>query len=362
MAGDKPPPDDALEELTLTGTLYAAKFDVIDRLGEGAMGTVYRARIIATGEWVALKRLHPEHAEDPEVTARFNREMEATSKVDHPNTVRVIDYGVEDGYLYLAMEILKGRPLDDVIVDDCPMEPERIAHIGIQIARALEAAHKQQFVHRDLKPENIMLVRNGTDEDYVKVLDFGLAAFLDDSDEARLTGHGLRVGTPLYMAPEYIEGKVTDHRSDLYALGVVLYMLTVGKAPYLGSPYTILHKSVTDDPTLPSDALPNGCPPWLEEIIITLMQKKPLKRIQTAAEVADLLERGAATGETPRSGGPPPVSEKAPTAPLARMTFEEADAWANAVIQSRTRSMLIVMGAVVLSIAGFAIGWFIVSQ
>lgn len=294
-------------EMTLTGTLFAGNFDVVDRIGEGAMGNVYRARYLPTGEWVALKRLHPEHAGDPEVTARFNREMEATANIRHENTVRVVDYGESDGSLYLAMELIEGRSLDDVLIDDAPLPARRAADIGRQIASALVAAHERNFVHRDLKPDNIMLTEQDGVSDFVKVLDFGLAALIDDGTAStRLTAQGLRVGTPLFMAPEYIEGTQSDHRGDLYALGVVLYMLVVGKAPFLGSGYQLLTRAVTDIPTPPSEQ-PSGCEPWLESIILRLMEKTPGKRIQTAEEVERLLVSRQAVTLLPLEDAPPPA-------------------------------------------------------
>ena len=277
-------------EITLTGTLFAGAFDVVDRIGEGAMGNVYRARYLPTGEWVALKRLHPEHAKDAEVNARFDREMEATESITHPNTAKVIAHGEHEGALYLAMELIEGRALDDVIVDDAPMSSERAAHIGAQIASALGAAHDLGFVHRDLKPENILLTQQGDDPDFVKVLDFGLAAMVENPNHSRLTAQGLRVGTPLFMAPEYIAGSPSDHRVDLYGLGVVLYMLVVGKAPFLGSGYKLLNLAVSESPTPPSETAA-GCEPWLDAIILRLMEKDPERRIQSAEEVERLLRK-----------------------------------------------------------------------
>lgn len=269
------------------GQRFADRFDIVGTIGEGAMGRVYRARDDETGEWVALKLLQPEHVANDELIGRFNREMRATAQIDHPNTTRVVDYGEFDGVLYLAMELIEGTPLDELIVDEAPMSEARTVRLGSQIACALAAAHAQSFIHRDLKPENILV----TDGDRVKVLDFGLAAVLDRADATRLTSNGLRVGTPLFMAPEYIEGKPADHRVDLYALGVVLYMLVAGRAPFLGSGYTLLHRAVTEEPPPPSELAP-GCPSWLDAIILRLMDKDPDKRLQSAEEVLSLLQLG----------------------------------------------------------------------
>jgi serine/threonine-protein kinase len=355
------------QEMTLTGTLFAGKFDVVDRIGEGGMGNVYRARHLPTGEWVALKRLHPEHASDEEVTARFNREMEATANIRHENTVRVVDYGESDGSLYLAMELIEGRSLDDVLIDDAPLPASRVADIGRQIASALVAAHERNFVHRDLKPENIMLTVQDGVSDFVKVLDFGLAALIDDSKGARLTAQGLRVGTPLFMAPEYIEGTQSDHRGDLYALGVVMYMLVVGKAPFLGSGYKLLTRAVTEIPIPPSEQ-PSGCEPWLESIILRLMEKKPGKRIQTAEEVERLLTSRQAvtlfpfeTDDLPDSSSmPPALSRPTPASmPPQKLLTPPRRASYSPPAQRVSYGPLIIVAALVLGIFGFAIGIFL---
>ncbi len=355
-------------EMTLTGALFAGKFDVVDRIGDGAMGNVYRARHLPTGEWVALKRLHPEHASDEEVIARFNREMEATANIRHENTVRVVDYGESDGSLYLAMELIEGRSLDDVLIDDAPLPARRVADIGRQIASALVAAHERNFVHRDLKPENIMLTVQDGVLDFVKVLDFGLAALIDDSSKgARLTAQGLRVGTPLFMAPEYIEGTQSDHRGDLYALGVVMYMLVVGKAPFLGSGYALLTRAVTDTPIPPSEQ-PSGCEPWLESIILRLMEKTPGKRIQTAEEVERLLSSQQAvtlfpleSEEPPQSLPPPPdISRPTPAATTPQLLVTPPRrARYSPPVQKAGYGPLIIIAALVLGVFGFAIGMFL---
>ncbi len=356
-------------EMTLTGTLFAGKFDVVDRIGEGAMGNVYRARHLPTGEWVALKRLHPEHASDEEVTARFNREMEATANIRHENTVRVVDYGESDGSLYLAMELIEGRSLDDVLIDEAPLPARRVADIGRQIASALVGAHERNFVHRDLKPENIMLTVQDGVSDFVKVLDFGLAALIDDESTkaARLTAQGLRVGTPLFMAPEYIEGTHSDHRGDLYALGVVMYMLVVGKAPFLGSGYQLLTRAVTETPIPPSQQ-PSGCEPWLESIILRLMEKKPGKRIQTAEEVERLLSSQQAVTlfpfereEATQSSTPPPYLERPTPAsmPPQKSFTPPRRAHYSPPVQKGGYGPLILGAALVLGFFGFAIGIFL---
>lgn len=256
------------------------------------MGQVYRAKQIGMDRAVALKVLLPELAEDKELVQRFHREMRATTAIEHPNTVRVYDYGAaKDGQLFLALEFLEGTSLDEVIADDAPMPPQRVAQIGRGIARALAAANHHAIVHRDLKPENVMLVDRYGRGDFVKVLDFGLARLTESSDDEGLTATGIRVGSPMYMAPEYVEEFVVTHQSDLYALGVLLYQMTTGRTPFRGRPYELLAKHVTEAPAPPSQYAP--VPSWLEELILKLLEKNPKDRPQGAEVVVEWLEKWA---------------------------------------------------------------------
>ncbi len=201
------------ERGAVLGRTIAGKFLIESYLGGGAMGAVYRARQIALDKDVAIKLLHGEHAGDPMFAARFQREAKAASKLDHPNSVRVIDFGQEpDGLLYIAMEFLDGRDLFHVIQEDWPLPTPRIADILSQALAAIAVAHDMGVVHRDLKPENIMIQRGTDDEgnprDVVKVCDFGIAKFTDLRETPttgggqKLTTQGIVVGTPEYMSPE----------------------------------------------------------------------------------------------------------------------------------------------------------------
>jgi serine/threonine protein kinase len=256
------------------------------------MGRVYRARQVGLDRAVALKVLLPSLAADEELVARFHREMRATTAIEHPNTVRVYDYGTaEDGQLFLALEFLEGRTLDDVIVDDAPLEPARAAHIARGIARALAAAHHHSIVHRDLKPENVMLVERYGRRDFVKVLDFGLARLTEASEDDALTATGIRVGSPMYMAPEYIEHFTVAPPADLYALGVLLYQLLTGRTPFRGRPYELLTKHISEEPEPPSKYAP--VPQWLEAMTLQLLAKKPADRPKDAEAVVQYLEKWA---------------------------------------------------------------------
>lgn len=280
----------------LIGQTIARRFQLERRIGSGGMGFVYRAHQIDLDRKVAVKMLHHELTDNAEVKARFNREMRATTRIEHPNSVRVYEYGEQNGRLYLVMELCEGRSLDDLIQQEAPLSPVRTAVIGMQIAQALGAAHQEKIIHRDLKPENVMLVDRYGQQDVVKVLDFGLARIGEDdgetTDAGRLTQAGVRVGTPTYMAPEYVQAFTFDARSDLYALGVIMYQMCTGKAPYTGRPFEILEKAMTKTPEPPSKLNPDCAPPWLERVVLQLMAKNPADRIQTANEVFVMLDRG----------------------------------------------------------------------
>lgn len=282
----------------LSGVVVAGRFQIERRIGSGGMGNIYRALQIDMKRHVAIKMLHPEISDDPEVKGRFERELRATTRVEHPNSIRVYEYGEHEGRLFLAMELVDGEPLENAIQAGAPFAPDRTCFIGGQIAQALAAAHAEKIVHRDLKPENVMLVKKYAQPDVVKVLDFGLARLTGEEDEngdqAALTQMGVRVGTPNYMSPEYIGFFQFDHRSDLYALGVILYEMCTGQVPFMGRPYEVLDKAVNQKPTPPRQLTPNTSPAFLSDLIVRLLEKDPNKRPQSAMEVFHTLDRGRA--------------------------------------------------------------------
>ncbi|MCB9728912.1 MAG: protein kinase [Deltaproteobacteria bacterium] len=272
----------------LVGTTVAGRFEIIRTLGQGGMGTVYEARQLAMDRRVALKLIHPHVVQSQAGVERFAREMQATARIRHPNTIQVYDYGqTEEGRLYLAMEFLEGRSLAEVIRDEGPLGFERVVHIGTQVARALHAAHSEGIVHRDLKPDNIMLIDRYGERDQLQVLDFGIAHFLDQS-HTQLTTDGAIIGTPAYMAPEQAKGVGVDARTDLYALGVVLYEMVTGSAPFRGpTTVSVLVMHVQVPPRPPSELV--EVPDALESLILALLAKAPDQRPATAAEVVERL-------------------------------------------------------------------------
>jgi serine/threonine-protein kinase len=267
------------------------------------MGIVYRARQLALDRTVALKVLHRELAADEGFAERFWREAKAASRLDHPNSIRVIDFGQEpDGLLYLVMEYVEGCDLFELIMERGPLSPANIVAILSQVLAALAVAHDMAVVHRDLKPENIMIVRGTSDDgqaiDVVKVCDFGIAKILDTpvserESRRRHSTTGLLVGTPAYMSPEQARGEKLDARSDLYSVGVVLYELLTGRVPFDGeSVLSIALKQVSEIPVPPSSVMP-GADPDLEAICLRAMHKKPAERFQGAREMRLALQSAA---------------------------------------------------------------------
>ncbi len=290
----------------LVGSTVEGKYQVTKRIGAGGMGAVYEATQLGVDRKVALKVIRPEHAKNDKVVKRFMREMKATARIEHPNTVRLYDFGkTEGGLIYLAVEFLSGTTLNRELKNKGRFPPERVAIVGAQIARGLAAAHAEGIIHRDLKPPNIMLTEQYGSTDRVKVLDFGIAHFADPSDDderERLTQSGMVMGTPEFMAPEQVTPGPVDARADLYALGCVLFLMATGEVPFGGSTaVNVMFSHVNDAPRTPSEIDPD-IPRWLDDIILKLLEKNPRRRFQEAAEIVEALEEGAGidvTTDTP---------------------------------------------------------------
>jgi eukaryotic-like serine/threonine-protein kinase len=276
----------------LIGSLIAEKFEVIALLGEGAMGRIYRARHVALDRMVAIKVLHKHLGGEDRVAKRFHREAKAASRLSHPNSVQIIDFGRSgDGLLYIAMELLEGEDLQTILDHDYPLAPKRIASLLVPSLRAVEEAHRAGIVHRDFKPDNIIVFSDRGGREHVKVCDFGIAKILDGEGNS-ITVDGFVCGTPQYMAPEQARGDDIDHRVDVYAAGVVLYQMLVGAVPFGGdTALGIITRHLTDMPVPPHERVPDmGVPLSLELIVMKAMSKDPAARYQSAGEMADAIE------------------------------------------------------------------------
>jgi serine/threonine protein kinase len=257
------------------------------RLASGGMGDVWVAYHPGLKRDVAVKILKPEEQErSASALPRFEREVRATADLKHPNTVRVFDYGTtEDGLRYYVMELLEGETLARHVSQLGPLAPARALHITGQAARALGEAHEHGIVHRDVKPENLFLTSMGGEHDFVKVIDFGIAK--DQSAEATVTGTGWILGTPSYLSPEVAMGKPADPRSDVYALGAVLYFLLCGKPPFEDENVAALvFAHIHELPVTPSRKLGRQLPTDVEATVMRALEKDPDARFATAMDFA----------------------------------------------------------------------------
>ena len=297
----------------LLGQTIDQRYRVEALLGEGGMGLVYRVTHTRLNKPLAIKVLRRENTKDPEVLARFRREAESASGIGNQHIVDIHDFGeLEDGSTYFVMECLEGLDLIDALDVAQRMPEGRAIHIAVQLCRALGAAHDAGIVHRDLKPENVFLIRRNDTEDFVKVLDFGIAKVANGPK--RLTRDGEVLGTPHYMSPEQCEGDGVDHRTDIYALGVLLYEMLTGHVPHdADTMMGILTKQMYEDPIPPKVRVPQ-ISEALEQLIMRCLEKKPEQRYQTMHDIESDLRRIHTGG---RPVGPDTVTLK-PTRPPAR--------------------------------------------
>lgn len=283
----------------MIGQLIGGRYRVTGVLGEGGMGIVYvgEQQMGSTVRKVAIKTLHAHLSKDPAVLARFHRECGTVAQLEHPNTIKFYDFGATaDGTLYIAMEFVAGKPLSDV-VQEGPISPDRVIKIMRQVCGALDEAHMQGIIHRDLKPENVVLTNRAGETDFVKVLDFGIAARTESADaqkEAKLTQQGMVLGTPPYMSPEQFTGKALDARSDIYSLAVMSYELLTGKLPFeADTPWQWATQHMTAQPipfevSAPAKNIPEG----MRKAILRGLSKEREQRPGTAREFFGELSDG----------------------------------------------------------------------
>jgi predicted Ser/Thr protein kinase len=280
---------------------------LVRRLGRGGMGDVYLGVHQDLKKQVAVKILPPDVTRNDELLARFRREAESAARLEHPNIIEIYDIGCDGGLHYMIMGFVDGQSLQELVDLRKMVEPREAARIALEIARGLQAVHADGIIHRDIKPANVLLNRRNE----VKIIDFGLA--FDAEDKTALTITGSIMGTPWYLSPEQAEGKRADTRSDLYSLGIVLYILVTGERPFSGETHmSVLYKQIHEKPRDPR-LINSDVPPEIAEIVLRAMEKRPERRYQTADEFASDLShflRGTYVRRSGFNAMPDPVKTR----------------------------------------------------
>jgi eukaryotic-like serine/threonine-protein kinase len=302
------------EQDPLIGATLSGRYRVLRKIGEGGMGIVYEAEHVLIEKRVALKVLREDFSNRFDVVERFRQEARSASKIGHENIIDISDFGVTGGGAnFFVMELLAGRDLAEELGRHGPLSPRRSLHILLQCARALGAAHAKGIVHRDMKPENIFLVERANEEDFVKIVDFGIAK-ISDLETAGLPGRkltktGMIFGTPEYMSPEQASGKPLDQRVDVYALGIILYELLVGRVPFMGDTFMAILTQHAFEEVPPLTHFNPRCnaPPEVERIVFRALAKQPDDRYPNMEELAaDLAGALTRTPSSLSSLAPPP--------------------------------------------------------
>jgi serine/threonine-protein kinase len=283
----------AIEGDPYLGMVVAERYEITQMIGAGAMGQVYKAEQTVLHKNFAIKILHPHLTNDPDSQGRFANEAHNAASLNHPNVVSVVDYGrTQDGITYLVMEFVEGMALEDIIQEQFPLARDRIIDLTLQVLAALAEAHGLGILHRDLKPENILIQQLRTHGELLKVLDFGIAKLMDQSPgqaQPGLTGQGVVCGTPEFMSPEQARGLTLDGRSDLYAVGCVLYQMMTGRVPFSSeSAVEILHQHIHQAPVAPHEII-GGKTDALEEVCLKALSKNRDDRFASASEFRDAL-------------------------------------------------------------------------
>jgi len=279
------------------GRVLNGRYQIEEKVGEGGFGSVFRGKQLATGREVALKILHPHNVSDATIVARFRREAEACSKLRNPHTVITYDFDeTEDGVLYLVMELLTGRSLHQLQKEQEVLAPDRVLRIIDQVADALGEAHTHGIIHRDMKPENVFIeTREG--EDYVKVLDFGIAKMISGdkgTSPQALTAVGQTLGTLEFMSPEQLRGVALDGRSDIYALGIMAYEMLTGELPFKDAktPVQIINFHMQKAAPPPSRLRPDlQIPAYVDEVILRMVAKERDDRVADTHALRDHIHK-----------------------------------------------------------------------
>jgi serine/threonine-protein kinase len=354
QAAVNPQPSEAL-----IGRVLAGRYRILDKIGAGAMGAVYKAEDMATKRLAAIKLLSPDRQSNAEYVARFQREARMATRIAHPNAVRTFDTGTaEDGFAYIAMEYLEGELLSQVIKARAPLPLDHAVHIAWQAAAALHAGHELDVIHRDFKPDNVLICRQPDGSEYVKVLDFGVAKqTVVDPQVQDLTQKGYVVGTPQYISPEQVKTEPTSARSDLYSLAVVVYEMLTGGLPFAGkSSQKQMFNRLLEEPMPFATVNPTlSLAPEIEMVLMKALSRNPNERYASTVEFAQALVRATHSGFEQTRRGATVVPSAAPAMPAAQFTPHYppmANAAENAQPpQASSRKVLMALIIIIIGIA-----------
>jgi serine/threonine protein kinase len=344
------------------------EYRIVERIGTGGMGSVYKAEQPSMNRMVAVKVLHKKFAERDDLVSRFRREARAMSQLSHPNTARVYKFGeLDDGSSYFVMDYMEGKNLAHAVREQGPMAFERAINIMVQVCGALDEAHRAGIIHRDLKPENIFLTNQAGTADFPKVLDFGLAKVSEKQmgrGSMMVTQQGMVFGTPEFMSPEQTQGEKLDRRSDIYSLGLILYELLTGKLPFEATKPLEIMKAHVQEPPIPLSERVDGLsfPAQLDQVLEKSLRKRPDDRYPDAVAFAlalkeclppDMLKTGAMRALPSDPPGAKPRSEAPPAARAPSMDAQVIDDEPVQVPVSRGPMLMLGVGlGVGLALAG----------
>jgi len=334
---------------TFVGSIVEDRYRVEAELGAGAMGAVYRARHIRVGRTVAIKVLHDHLVQDESMVARFEREAKIAARLEHPNLVGVIDIGTtDDGKRLMVLEFAPGRPMADLV--STPMQRDRVIALTRQLLRGLEHAHAAGLIHRDLKPENVLVEKCADGTEIPRIVDFGIAVLRDgtvddsQSEGRRLTTTGVVLGTPMYMSPEQAKGETVDERTDLFALGVIVYEMLAGTTPFQGSGVEVMMLNIMQDPPSIATRTGRNVDAHLEAFARKLMAREVADRFASASEALAALETIANDAVPVPVTDPPTVRERAVRTEMQPLKPPP-----------RARRWGMLLGAVVAALAGLTV-------
>jgi serine/threonine-protein kinase len=266
----------------MVGTLLLNRYELLEKIGEGGMGIVYKAKCSLLNRFVAVKILKSELSTDEDFIARFKREANSVANLSYPGIVSIYDVGVENNINFIIMEYINGKTLKQIIKENGRLSPLKTLEISLQIAKALQYAHKNNVIHRDVKPDNIIL----TEDNIVKLMDFGIAKV---TDSVTVTNSNKIIGSVHYFSPEQAKGKFVDHRTDIYALGIVMYEMITGHVPFNGDTSISIAMMHIQEPIIPPQEIIHDIPKNINKVILKALEKDPINRFQTAKELFDIL-------------------------------------------------------------------------